>query len=45
VDWIRLGQDKGPVVDTCEYGNEYSGPIKGGKFIDKLSNYQLLKND
>jgi hypothetical protein len=30
VDWILLG----PVEDTCERGNEPSGSIKDGKFLD-----------
>jgi hypothetical protein len=28
--WIRIG----PVVDTCEHGNEPSGSVKGREFID-----------
>jgi hypothetical protein len=28
-----------------EHGNEPSGSIKGGEFIDKLSDCQLLKKD
>jgi len=27
----------------CEHGNEPSGFIKGGEFLDSLSEYQLLK--
>jgi hypothetical protein len=29
----------------CEHGNEVSGSIKGGEFLDRLSDYQLLKED
>jgi hypothetical protein len=32
-------------VGTCEYGNEPSGSIKDGEFLDYLSNYNLLKKD
>jgi len=32
-------------VGSCEHGNEPSGSIKGGGFIDYLSNCQLLKKD
>jgi hypothetical protein len=28
---------------SYEQGNEISGPIKGGEFFDKLSDYHLLK--
>jgi len=27
---------EGPVTDSCEHGNEHSGSIKGGKFLDWL---------
>jgi hypothetical protein len=30
---------------TCEHGNETTGFIKGGEFLDQLSDRQLLKND
>jgi len=33
------------VVGSCEHGNEPSGSIKGGKFLDYLGGYQLLKKD
>jgi hypothetical protein len=36
---------KCPVVDSCEHGNELSVSIKGGKFIDLLSDYKLLDKD
>jgi hypothetical protein len=32
VEWIHLAQDRGP----CENGNEPSGSIKGGKFLEYL---------
>jgi hypothetical protein len=28
------GSDYGPVTDSCEHGNEPSGSIKGGEFLD-----------
>ena len=33
VDWIGLAQDR-QVVDTCECGNEPSGSVKCGEFLD-----------
>jgi hypothetical protein len=30
VDWIHLAQDRG----SCEHGNETSGSIKFGEFLD-----------
>jgi hypothetical protein len=32
VDWINLVQ--GPVVGSCEHGNEPSGPIKDREFLN-----------
>jgi hypothetical protein len=37
--WGRCGLDEsgtglGPVADSCEDGNEPSGSIKGGEFLD-----------
>jgi hypothetical protein len=29
----------GPVAGSCEYGNEPSGSIKDGEFIDYMGNY------
>jgi hypothetical protein len=29
----------------CEHGNEPSGSIKGGEFLDYLSDYQFLENN
>jgi hypothetical protein len=40
VDWMHLAQDSDQwraVVNMC--------PIKGGEFLDQLSDYQLLKKD
>jgi hypothetical protein len=31
------------VAGSCENGNEHSGSIKGGEFIDYLSDCELLK--
>jgi hypothetical protein len=33
------------MAGCCEYGNEPSVSIKGGVFLDYLSDYQLLKKD
>jgi hypothetical protein len=31
------------VAGCCEHGNELSGSIKGGEFLDQISDYYLLK--
>ena len=33
-NWIELTQDREKVVGSCEYGNEPSGSIKCGEFLD-----------
>ena len=33
MDWIGLAQDR-QVADACEYGNEPSGSVKCGEFLD-----------
>jgi hypothetical protein len=32
VDWMHLAQE--PLVGCCEHGNEPSGSVKGGEFLD-----------
>jgi hypothetical protein len=34
--WIELAQDRGRVAGACESGNEPSGSIKCGEFLDQL---------
>ena len=34
VDWIGLAQDREKVADACECGNEPSGSVKCGEFLD-----------
>ena len=41
----RAGSGQGQVAGTCECGNELSGYIKCGEFLDQLKNVQLLKKD
>jgi len=36
MDWIGLAQDKRQVADACECGNEPSGSMKCGEFLDQL---------
>jgi hypothetical protein len=38
------GSESGPTAGSGENGNEASGSITGGKFLDYLSDYQLLKS-
>jgi hypothetical protein len=42
VKWVHPTED-GPAAGPYEHGNETSGSIKGEKFIDWHSDYQLLK--
>jgi hypothetical protein len=39
--WLRIGQMAG----TCECGNEPSGSIKCGEFLDWLRTCWVLKKD
>jgi hypothetical protein len=39
--WLKIGS----VAGCCEDGNEPSGSIIGGEFIDYLNDYYLLKKD
>jgi hypothetical protein len=34
MDWIHMAQDRDRVADSCECGNEQSGSIKCGEFLD-----------
>jgi hypothetical protein len=33
------------VAGSCENGNEPSGSIKGGEFLDQLRGYKILKKE
>jgi len=33
------------VTGCCDYGSEHSGSVKGGTFLDYLSDFKLLKKD
>jgi hypothetical protein len=37
--------EQGPVAGSYEHGNEPSGSIKGGEFLDWLNDYYLLNKD
>ena len=39
----RAGSEQGQVAGTCQCGNEPSGFIKFGEFLDQLRTGQLLK--
>jgi hypothetical protein len=41
----RSGSGKGQVADTCECGDEPSGSLKCGEFLDWLKTSYLLKKD
>jgi hypothetical protein len=34
VDWIHVARDRDQWRGCCEHGNEPSGSIKGGEFLD-----------
>jgi hypothetical protein len=44
VNWIHQAQGYGPVAGFCEHGNDPSGSIKGGEFLDWLSDSQFLND-
>jgi hypothetical protein len=37
--------EEGPLVGTPEHGNEPSGSIKGGEFLDQFSDCYLIEKD
>jgi hypothetical protein len=41
----NLAQVRGPVVGSCEHGNEPSSSIECWAFVEGLSKYWFLKND
>ena len=41
----RAGPGQRQVADACECGNEPSGSVKCGEFLDWLQTGQLLKKD
>ena len=43
LDCVGPGQRQ--VADACECGNEPSGSMKCGEFLDQLQTSQLLKKD
>ena len=43
LDWAGPGQIQ--MADGCECGNEPSGSVKCGEFLDQLQTGQLLKKD
>jgi len=45
MDWIHLAQDRGPMVGSCEHGNEPSDFMKGREFLNQVNDYYLLKKD
>ena len=36
MDWIELAHDRDRSAGTCECGNEPSGSIKRGEFLDHM---------
>jgi hypothetical protein len=38
------GSEQWQVAGSCEHGNEHSGPIKGGAFVEQLGDYQFFKD-
>jgi hypothetical protein len=38
------GSGLGPVMGSCEHGNESTGSIKAREFLDHHSDYKVIKN-
>jgi hypothetical protein len=36
---------QGVLLGCCEYCNEHSGYVKGGEFLNQISNYQFIRKD
>ena len=45
MDWIDVALGQGQVAGICKRGDEPSGSIKSGEFVDYLRTSQLLKKD
>jgi hypothetical protein len=43
MDWVDLAQDRGQVAGCCECGNEPSGAIKCGEFVEYLKSCYLFR--
>ncbi|PNF15776.1 hypothetical protein B7P43_G10443 [Cryptotermes secundus] len=43
MNWIDLADDKRPVEDSCEYGNEPSGFIKCWEVLEEMHSWRLLQ--
>jgi hypothetical protein len=43
VNWIYLTHDS--VAGSCENYSHSSGSIRGGKFLDRWGNYQVIRKD
>jgi hypothetical protein len=35
----------GPVTDPCKHGNESWDSMKGGEFLEQVSDYKLVNKD
>jgi hypothetical protein len=43
---VRCGlQSSGPLTGSCEHGDEPSGSIRSGMFLDQLSDCQVAMKD
>jgi hypothetical protein len=45
MDWFDLARRQEQLAGICEHGNEPSGFIKSGDFLNFLGKYELLKKD
>jgi hypothetical protein len=41
LNWLRIG----PLVGSCEHSNESMGCIKGRKFLDQPSDFEIIMKD
>jgi hypothetical protein len=44
-DWILLTLNRHQKASFCGHSNKYLGSIKGEKFLDQLSSYNIRKKD
>jgi hypothetical protein len=45
VHYIHLAQSRDQWPSSSEHGNEISGSIIGGEFLELFSDYKLIKKD
>ena len=41
MDWMDPAQDRGKWTGACECGNDHSGSVKSGEFLDQPKNFSF----